>query len=59
MNESGVFDKTNLTHNVEEKGYGLQNLMTEEEVVITATNCDNNGHFCTPPIVIFKGKTTL
>ena len=44
MNDSGVFDKTNLIYNVEEKGYVLQNLMAEGELVFTAMNCDNNGH---------------
>jgi hypothetical protein len=42
MNDSGVFDKTNLIYIDEEKGYVLQNLMAEGELVITATNCDNN-----------------
>jgi hypothetical protein len=51
-NDCGVFDKTNLICNVEEKDYVLQNLMAEGELVITATNCGNNGHYCTIPIVI-------
>jgi hypothetical protein len=42
MNDSGVSDKTNLMYSDEEKGYVLQNLMAEGELVITATNCDNN-----------------
>jgi len=55
---TGVFDKTNLIYNVEEKGYVLQNLMADE-LVFAATNCDNNGYYCTPPVVIFKGKGIL
>jgi len=48
-----------LIYNVEEKGYVLQNLMAEGELVNTATNCNNNGHYCTPLTVIFKGKSIL
>jgi hypothetical protein len=59
MNDSGVFDKTDLIYNVEENGYVLKNLVAEGELVITAGYCDNNGHYCTPPIVIFKGKSIL
>lgn len=59
MNDSVVFDKTNLIYSVEEKGYVLQNLVAEGELVITATNCDNNGHYCTPHIVIFQGQSIL
>jgi hypothetical protein len=59
MNDSGVFDKTNLIYNVEEKGYVLKNLTAEAELVIIAANCDANGYYCTPPIVIFKVKSIL